>query len=182
MPRSSGCRGSRSSSPRPFFGGGFLDKGNWEDAQRYLEKAVALKPQTFSTNLELGEGMSTWASTQRDRSFAAIDPLPIADVLDHEYKREAKQLLADIRARKTRPSGRPIRRSISTVVFGALTESHSARFAVHQDISSIRTRAASCAGRCRVSGIVNTNPALSGVAVVGPTSLHAPCRANAGQA
>ena len=32
--------------------------------------------------------------------FTAIDPLPIADVLDHEYKQEAKQILADIKGEK----------------------------------------------------------------------------------
>src|SRR2546429_7135389 len=40
---------------KALFGGGFLDKGNWEDAQRYLEKAVALKPQNIFHRLELGE-------------------------------------------------------------------------------------------------------------------------------
>src|SRR3989475_11275059 len=32
---------------KALYGGGFLDKGNWEDAQKYLQKAVALKPQNI---------------------------------------------------------------------------------------------------------------------------------------
>ncbi len=32
--------------------------------------------------------------------FTAIEGLPIADVLDHEYKQEAKQVLADIKGEK----------------------------------------------------------------------------------
>src|SRR5947207_15169178 len=37
------------------FGGGFLAKGNWHDAQAYLEKAVALDPRKIFHRLELGE-------------------------------------------------------------------------------------------------------------------------------
>ncbi len=42
---------------KTLFGGGFLDKGNWEDAQRYLARAVALKPQNIFHRLELAETM-----------------------------------------------------------------------------------------------------------------------------
>src|SRR6266487_4832161 len=37
------------------FGGGFLSMGNWPDAQRYLERAVALRPQNIFHHLELAE-------------------------------------------------------------------------------------------------------------------------------
>src|SRR5438132_733190 len=40
---------------KTLFGGGFLDRGNWDDAQKYLAKAVALKPQNVFHRLELGE-------------------------------------------------------------------------------------------------------------------------------
>jgi len=86
---------------KTLFGGGFLDKGNWEDAQRYLEKAVALKPQNIFHRLELGEVYVDVGKYSKAREeFTAIDPLPIADVLDHEYKQEAKQVLADIKGEK----------------------------------------------------------------------------------
>src|SRR2546428_11910777 len=38
---------------KALFGGGFLDKGNWDDAQKYLEKAVALKPRNIFHRLDL---------------------------------------------------------------------------------------------------------------------------------
>src|SRR6266853_1863284 len=86
---------------KALFGGGFLDKGNWEDAQRYLERAVALKPQNIFHRLELGEVYVDVGKYSKAREqFTAIDPLPIADVLDHEYKQEAKQVLADIKGEK----------------------------------------------------------------------------------
>ncbi|HEX4601929.1 MAG TPA: tetratricopeptide repeat protein [Gemmatimonadales bacterium] len=83
------------------FGGGFLGKGNWDDAQRYLEKAVALRPQNVFHRLELAEvyvdvGQYSKARTQ----LVAIDSLPIGDVLDPAYKKEAKQVLDDIRGEK----------------------------------------------------------------------------------
>jgi tetratricopeptide (TPR) repeat protein len=86
---------------KALFGGGFLDKGNWEDAQRYLQKAVALKPQNIFHRLELAEVYVDLGQYSKAREqFNAIDPLPIADVLDHEYKQEAKQILEDIKGEK----------------------------------------------------------------------------------
>src|SRR5882762_10489413 len=86
---------------KALFGGGFLDKGNWEDAQRYLQKAVALKPQNIFHRLELGEVYVDVGKYSKAREqFTAIEPLPIADVLDHEYKQEAKQVLTDIKGEK----------------------------------------------------------------------------------
>jgi tetratricopeptide (TPR) repeat protein len=83
------------------FGGGFLSKGNWEDAQTYLQKAVALKPQNIFHRLELGEVYVDLGQYSKAREqFNAIEPLPIADVLDHEYKKEAKQILDDIKGEK----------------------------------------------------------------------------------
>src|SRR5256885_3489777 len=86
---------------KTLFGGGFLDKGNWDDAQKYLAKAVALKPQNIFHPLELGEGSGDLGHCSKAREqFAAIEPLPIADVLDRESKQEAKQLLEDIKGEK----------------------------------------------------------------------------------
>src|SRR6266566_1131570 len=86
---------------KALYGGGFLDKGNWEDAQKYLQKAVALKPQNSFHRLELGEVYVDVGKYSKAREqFTAIEGLPIADVLDHEYKQEAKQVLADIKGEK----------------------------------------------------------------------------------
>jgi tetratricopeptide (TPR) repeat protein len=83
------------------FSGGFLGKGNWDDAQRYLEKAVALKPQNVFHRLELGEVYVDVGKYSKAREqFTALDALPIADVLDPAYKKEAKQVLDDIRGEK----------------------------------------------------------------------------------
>jgi tetratricopeptide (TPR) repeat protein len=86
---------------KTLFGGGFLDKGNWDDAQKYLEKAVALKSQNIFHRLELAEVYIDVGKYSKAREqFAAIEPLPIADVLDHQYKQDAKQLLEDIKGEK----------------------------------------------------------------------------------
>src|SRR5256884_1008027 len=86
---------------KALYGGGFLDKGNWEDAQRYLARAVALKPQNIFHRLELAEVyVDLGKYSQAREQFTAIAPLPIADVLDHEYKQEAKQILDDIKGEK----------------------------------------------------------------------------------
>ena len=86
---------------KALFGGGFLDKGNWADAQRYLERAVALKPGDIFHHLELGEvyidvGKYSAARTQ----LTAIASLPIADVLDHEHKEDAVEDLKEIKNEK----------------------------------------------------------------------------------
>src|ERR671931_514883 len=86
---------------KTLFGGGFLDKGNWDDAQKYLERAVSLKPQNIFHRLELGEVYVDLGKYSKAREqLAAIDTLPIGDVLDHEYKQEAKQVLDDIKGEK----------------------------------------------------------------------------------
>src|SRR2546430_5094897 len=41
---------------KALFGGGFLDKSNWEDAQKYLARAVALKPHNIFHRLHLAGG------------------------------------------------------------------------------------------------------------------------------
>jgi len=83
------------------FGGGFLSKGNWEDAQSYLERAVALNPRNVFHRLELGEVYVEVGKYSKAREqLSALDTLPIGDVLDHEYKKEAKQVLEDIKGEK----------------------------------------------------------------------------------
>src|SRR2546427_499077 len=79
---------------KALFGGGFLDKGNWDDAQRYLERAVALKPQNIFHRLELAEVYVDVGKYSKAREqLTALATLPIADVLDHTYQHNAAQLL-----------------------------------------------------------------------------------------
>jgi len=86
---------------KALFGGGFLDKGNWDDAQRYLERAVALQPHNVFHRLELAEVYIDLGKYSKAREhLAMIATLPIADVLDHQYKKDAAQLLDDIKGEK----------------------------------------------------------------------------------
>jgi tetratricopeptide (TPR) repeat protein len=86
---------------KTLFGGGFLDKGNWDDAQKYLERAVALKPQNVFHRLELAEVYIDLGKYSKARELlTTIATLPIGDVLDHQYKKDAAQLLADIKGEK----------------------------------------------------------------------------------
>lgn len=88
---------------KTLFGGGFLDKGNWADAERYLERAVALKPQNIFHHLELGEVYFDVGKVSKAREqFTLIATLPIGDVLDPRYQKEAKQILDDIKNDKDR--------------------------------------------------------------------------------
>ncbi|HYL20353.1 MAG TPA: tetratricopeptide repeat protein [Gemmatimonadales bacterium] len=86
---------------KTLFGAGFLDKGNWADAQRYLERAVALKPQNIFHRYELaGVYIDVGKYSKAREQLSALETLPIADVLDHQYQTEAKQLLEDIKGEK----------------------------------------------------------------------------------
>lgn len=86
---------------KTLFGGGFLDKGNWDDAQKYLERAIVLKPRNIFHRLELaGVYIDVGKNAKAREQLVAIETLPIGDVLDHEYKRQAKQLFDDIKGEK----------------------------------------------------------------------------------
>jgi tetratricopeptide (TPR) repeat protein len=88
---------------KTLFGGGFLDKGNWADAERYLARAIALKPASIFHRLELGEVYVDLQKYAKARELlTSIDTLPVADVLDRQYKKEAKNVLEDIRGEKDR--------------------------------------------------------------------------------
>jgi tetratricopeptide (TPR) repeat protein len=89
---------------KALFGAGFLDKGNWPDAQRYLERAVALAPKNIFHRYELaGVYIDVGKYSKAREQLNALETLPIADVLDHQYQKEAKQLLEDIKGEKDEP-------------------------------------------------------------------------------
>jgi tetratricopeptide (TPR) repeat protein len=86
---------------KTLFGAGFMDRANWDDAQRYLQRAVALRPAHVYHHLELAEvyvDVGKYAVAREQ--LTAIHDLPIADVLDHEYKAQAATLLDDIKDKK----------------------------------------------------------------------------------
>jgi tetratricopeptide (TPR) repeat protein len=83
------------------FGAGFMDKANWDDAQRNLERAVALRPEHVYHRLELAQVYVDVGKYARAREqLTTIATLPIGDVMDPSYKRDAAKLLGDIRDKK----------------------------------------------------------------------------------
>jgi tetratricopeptide (TPR) repeat protein len=83
---------------KTLFGAGFMDRANWDDAQRYLERAVALKQSHIYHRLELARVYVDVGKYSAARSqLRIIHDLPIGDVLDHEYKDQATLLLSDIK-------------------------------------------------------------------------------------
>src|SRR5258708_11574728 len=67
---------------KALFGGGFLDKGNWADAERYLARAIALKPANIFHRLELGEVYVDLQKYAKARELlTSINTLPPPDVL-----------------------------------------------------------------------------------------------------
>ncbi len=86
---------------KALFGGGFMDKANWDDAVMHFQTAVRLAPDHIYHRLELAEvyvdlGKYSLARVQ----LQAIAALPPADVLDPQYKEDAAALLADIKNEK----------------------------------------------------------------------------------
>jgi len=88
---------------KTLFGAGFMGMANWADAQRYLERAVALKPAHIFHRLELARVyIDVGRYSAAREQLATIHGLPIADVLDPEYKRQAAALLDDIKDKRDR--------------------------------------------------------------------------------
>ena len=83
---------------KTLFGAGFMDRANWDDAQRYLVLAVELRNQYVYHRLELAEVYVDVKQYAKAREQLTVIPdLPISDVLDHKYKNEAAALLNEIR-------------------------------------------------------------------------------------
>ena len=86
---------------KTLFGASFMDKANWGDAQRYLTRAGALNPPNIYHRLELAQVYVDLKRYDKARELlTSIHDLPIADVLDHKYKKDAEALLAEIRDKK----------------------------------------------------------------------------------
>jgi tetratricopeptide (TPR) repeat protein len=83
---------------KTLFGAGFMDKANWDDAQRYLERAVALRPNNVYHHLELAEVyVDVKKYTAARAQLTAIADLANWDYLDPKYKEDAVELLAEIK-------------------------------------------------------------------------------------
>ncbi|HUL03999.1 MAG TPA: hypothetical protein VLV16_12295 [Gemmatimonadales bacterium] len=83
---------------KTLFGAGFMDKANWDDAQRYLERSVALRPSNVYHHLELAEVYVDVKKYSAARAqLTAIRDLPDSDVLDPKYKKDAAALFDEIK-------------------------------------------------------------------------------------
>lgn len=86
---------------KALYGGGFMDKANWDDAVRHLERAVELQPSHIYHRLELAEVYADLGRYSKAREQLHVIPtLPDADVLDAKYKHDAAALLEDIKNEK----------------------------------------------------------------------------------
>jgi len=86
---------------KALFGGGFMDKANWNDAVMHLETAVRLAPNHIYHRLELAEVYVDLGKYSKAREQCqVIATLPEVDVMDAEYKKEAADLYKDIKNEK----------------------------------------------------------------------------------
>ena len=86
---------------KSLFGADFMNKANWDDARKYMLRAVALNPQNIYHHLELAQIYVDLKKYDRAREqLTLIHDLPIKDVLDPKYKHDAETLLNDIRDKK----------------------------------------------------------------------------------
>jgi len=86
---------------KALFGGGFMDKANWDDAVKQFQTAVRLAPNHIYHRLELAEVYTDLGRYSKAREqLTVIATLPVADVMDPQYKKDAADLLADIKNEK----------------------------------------------------------------------------------
>ncbi len=82
---------------KTLFGGGFMSAATWDKSVEHLERAVALNPNHVYHRLELAEVYADLDRYSKARELLhSIPPLPIGDVLDERYKKEAATLLQKI--------------------------------------------------------------------------------------
>ena len=86
---------------KALFGGGFMSVANWDDAVKHLETAVRIAPKHIYHRLELAEVYTDLGRYSKAREqLTVIATLPVADVMDPQYKKDAADLLADIKNEK----------------------------------------------------------------------------------
>jgi thioredoxin-like negative regulator of GroEL len=86
---------------KTLFGGGFMNQASWDTAVWHLERAVASRPEHVYHRLELAEVLVDLKRyTQAREQLERIPQLPVRDVLDEQYKREAAELLERIKEEK----------------------------------------------------------------------------------
>ena len=77
-----------------FLGGKVFDSANWNDAQRYLEQAVAEEPNRLVHRIDLAEIYADRKNVAKSREQVEfILKAPTSEVNDARYKRQAEALL-----------------------------------------------------------------------------------------
>ncbi|HXG45930.1 MAG TPA: tetratricopeptide repeat protein [Gemmatimonadales bacterium] len=80
---------------RTFLGGKIFGEASWDGAIRNLERAVALAPEVIYHHLVLAEVLMDRKRYAEARvHLQQVLDLPLYDVMDPQYKREAERLLA----------------------------------------------------------------------------------------
>jgi tetratricopeptide (TPR) repeat protein len=86
-----------------FLGGTVFNKASWAEAERALAKAVEYRPDYIYHRLDLAEVyLDQKKHTQAESQLRAIAGLPLSDVMDPQYKRDAAALLARLPAGSAR--------------------------------------------------------------------------------
>lgn len=81
-----------------FLGGKVFDEANWDNAQRYLEQAVAVDSGRIVHRLDLGAVYADRHQTAKAiEQFEWIARAPVIDYNDPNYKKAAERRLADLR-------------------------------------------------------------------------------------
>jgi tetratricopeptide (TPR) repeat protein len=77
-----------------FLGGQVFGSANWNDAQRYLEQAVAIEPNRLVHRIDLAEIYADRGNDAKAREHAEfIVQAPTTEFSDAKYKRDAEVLL-----------------------------------------------------------------------------------------
>jgi tetratricopeptide (TPR) repeat protein len=84
---------------KALFGAGFMDKANWADAVKGLERAVALNQRHVYHRLELaGVYLDVGETAKATEQLQVLEGLPVGDPMDPYYQRLGAAALQDIRS------------------------------------------------------------------------------------
>lgn len=79
-------------------GGKVFGEANWDNAQKYLEDAVAIEPNRITHHLDLAGVYADRGMKDRARKeYEWIATAPVVDYNDRNYKEEAARRLKDLR-------------------------------------------------------------------------------------
>lgn len=91
---------------KQFMGAAVFNEASWDEAVRNLERAVALRPDFIYHRLDLGAVYVDRKRYEDARTvLAPIAELPVIDINDPVYKREAEALLAKIAGKRQEKGG-----------------------------------------------------------------------------